>query len=184
MLHFYSGADPKKVGEILSKYFTTPIYSRIVSKPGRGFHRGDERFIGKMKILSALLYSRLKKFLKKSFIFWPKELKKTAEEYEAQNQLFDSGSKKPKIAPLEMTAFIMEKYYGKERIGHGLKRWTNDTVNLENLENFRITYIVRNEFMNWFKANPMNSPTFWDGEPIFTSKDPSEFIGLLKSLRR
>lgn len=178
MLHFYSGADPQKVGEILSKYFTTPVYSLIVSKKGKGFHRGDEWFIDKVKILSALFYSRLKKRLRKSGKTWPKELKKIAKEYESQYQLSDSGRRRAKITTLKMTAFTMEKYYGKERIKHGLKRWTDDP------ESFRNTYIVRNKFMDWFKANPKYSPRFWNEETILTSKDPAEFVSLVNALKR
>ena len=180
-LYFLSLGDPKKAGEIITHKFLEPAYTRITGKPGRGIHSGRDPFTTRIKILAAFLDATLTWWLKRRRERWRGALKNLVKEMEEQSlrneKTGNKKTRKKRITPHTVTAFILEKYYGKERWEkYGLFNWT------DNPERFRRTYISGNEFRRWFENPKTSVPRLWNAEPIITRKDPQGFVNLLTAL--
>jgi len=171
MLYWLSLGNPQIVREVIGRS-TEAIYQRLTQKPGRGIHNGRERFMARMKILTAYLYRHLLERLKEPRETWPEPLEAIVKDFEASPY----SRRKPRIKPSKLVAHIMERNYGKERRKHGLKKWTED------VESFRRTFVSNNKFRVWFVKPEKYFPPIFAGRALLTLKDPSEFISLLKSL--
>jgi hypothetical protein len=177
-LYFLSLGEPKAVGETVA-HILEPWYNTLARKPGRGIHSGREAFTVRIKIIIAYIDSRVTYWFRIKRKRWPEPLRDTIKEMVEQLQKDRSSGKidRVRISPHKITAFIMEKYYGKERRLHGLLKWT------DNPERFRKAMIDDNEFTKWFEHKATRFPPFWNATPIITRKDPPDLINLLESLQ-
>lgn len=171
MLYWLSLGQPKIVGDIICQTID-PMYQRLTAKLGRGIHSGRENFITKMKILTAYLHRWIPNWLRKPKEDWPEVLRGVIKDFET----LPYSGRKARLNPCELTAYIMERNFGKERRKHGLKKWTEEP------EAFRRTFVSNNRFRAWFTKPERYFPAIFNGKPVLTSKEPSEFISLLKIL--
>jgi hypothetical protein len=145
--------NPEKLGELLLNHFIAnglwEITDRFgTGKPPRGVHKQTWQFTQKMKIRAPYTFGLIDYWLKRPQEKWPKPIKKVIKEFEDEMSSFAPRSgkrKKPKAH--EVTSYIMERHFGKEREKNNpaSNPWTEDPYA------FKKTYISHSHFMNWVK---------------------------------
>jgi len=143
----------EELGKIFLNHFLDRACYEIVTrfglgKPPRGVHKKTWEFTQKMKTRAPYTFGVVDYWLKKPQEKWPKSVKKLINEFEDQLPTYAplfGRKKKPKAH--EVTAYIMERNFGKERAKNKptSNPWTDDP------EAFRKTYILGSHFMNWVK---------------------------------
>lgn len=119
--------------EFISKAKTRLL--RTFKKP-RGKFKDAVGFNSRIKRLATYSYFIIKNLLKNHFeIKFTKQLVEKFEKESDQGVVYSHSGKKIKPKPHEITAFILESIFGKEREKYGLKPWTDDP------ENFKREYV-------------------------------------------
>ena len=147
ILYNLSLERPEYVGNLIYLHLAEPAFSFI--KPGprfRGINRGSEIFVLRMKELIPPTYYWIRWWLKEPSKNWPTGLSGLMEEIKDQS-LRSSGRRRIPAAA-EVTAYLFEKYHGKERRKNGLLKWTDDPGA------FRRTFISNSESAKFFKKQP------------------------------
>lgn len=171
--------NPEELGKLFLNHFIGGGVWGIINRfgfgnPPRGVHKRIWEFTQKMKIRAPYTFGLIDYWLKRPQEKWPEPIKKVIKAFEVFSIVPRSGKrKKPKAH--EVTAYIMERDFGKEREKNNPSSnlWTDDP------DGFKKTYISRSHFTNWMKIKLKDledsgielSPTL----PITTEK-PSEAI--------
>jgi len=103
---------------------------------------GREDFLDKMKRYSAYVYCWAEYWLKKPQDEWPEPLK----ELVRQLSRYPYHGRRKKPTPARVTAYIMEKDFGKEREKHHLIKWTKDP------KAFERAFISGNKYAKFVKT--------------------------------
>lgn len=108
--------NPELLLESLYQKFLRPEFYESVVKPPRGIHSKRWNFNQKIKETAPFTYSLVDYCLGKKQEDWPMTFKEVVKEYEAEELGSPSYyGKKLRVKAYELTAFILEKAYGKER---------------------------------------------------------------------
>jgi len=146
-LYSLSIGSPKHLRDLVYLNFTEPVCRFIDLGPRfRGINRGREDFVLKMKASIPSIYYWVFWWLKEPSKNWPTDLGRLVEEIKAQPWNISGRRRIPNAA--EVTAYLFEKDFGKERRKNGLLKWT------DNPERFRRTFISNSEFAKFFKIQP------------------------------
>ncbi|MGD0276061.1 MAG: hypothetical protein ABSB79_08395 [Syntrophales bacterium] len=182
---------PEDLGRIVHRDLVGPAIDHLLKKPGRGIHRGKEAFTNKIKLCSAYTFCLIDYWLKKPQEEWPMDMSKKKEWpklfkdiSEAKTKMkahFHHEGKELKPKTHKLTAYIIERDFGKERekLNPKSNPWTDEP------DSFKKTYILNNPYMNWFItklkdlektdiALPINLP--------ITTDNPSEIVLALTQL--
>jgi hypothetical protein len=149
ILHNLSLERPEYVGKLIYLHLAEPAFSFI--KPGprfRGINTGREIFVLRMKELIPPVYYWIFWWLKEPPKNWSTDLSTLVEKIKGQPYNISGRRSTPDAA--EVTAFLFEKYFGKERKKNGLLKWTDDP------ERFRRTFISNSPFAKYYKNLPKN----------------------------
>ena len=176
--------NPEALGNLFLNHFIGRGLWEIIARfgignPPRGVHKKTWEFTQKMKIRAPYTFAFIDYWLNRPQEKWPRSIKKIVSEFEEKMASYSplSGKKKrPKVH--EVTAYIMEREYGKERRKCKPKSnpWTDDP------EGFKKTYISNNPFMNWVKMKLKDLEEAGNELPHtlpITSEKPSEVIHTL-----
>jgi len=146
-LYNLSIGRPEYLGNLIYLNITKPVHSFIAPGPRfRGINRGREVFVLRMKELIPPIYYWVFWWLKEPPKNWPTDLSTLVEKIKGQ-PLNISGRRSIPSA-VEVTAFLFEKYFGKERRKDGLLKWTDDP------DRFRRTFISNSAFAKAYKNQP------------------------------
>ena len=180
--------EPEELGRAIQSDLVGPIIDHLLSNPARGVHSGRKEFMHDMKGSAAYLYHLISYWLKKPKDVWPEPLKEMVDwleklpaEQDTLKVVFDASGRKrehPRLQPLPLTIFFMERRFGRERKRHGLKPWSNDP------EGFRKIFLTEyneatengNRVLGWMEATmkalteggvelPINLPFDYRGIP-------------------
>jgi hypothetical protein len=147
-LYILSQIAPERIAKNINiNSISEAVFNKIEAKPGRGPHRGREDFVRKIKGIATYIYYWTDYWLKKHPNEWPNSLKEIIKE--GRDQIIKERShygKPEKLKPSRVTAYIMEKYYGKEREKHDLSPWMDDP------DAFRRTFIASDEYTKYIKT--------------------------------
>jgi hypothetical protein len=127
-------------------HFAMTAYKELHRKRGRGVQSGREDFMHRMKWYTAYIYHWVNYWFKKSPKEWPNSLRKIIKEGGNQLESFTYLGKEKRLRTDSVTAYIMEKRFGKERKRQGLKKWTDDS------DTFRRTFISNNKYAKFIKS--------------------------------
>jgi hypothetical protein len=140
-LYIMSFAKPGDIVSII-RNLSKATYDYISVKPGRGIDRGREDFIDKAKRYAAYVYCWTEYWLKKPQDEWPEPLRELVRKL--GEYAYHGRKERPK--PRRVTAYIMERDFGKEREKYGLRQWTKDP------EAFGRTFISNNKYAKFVKT--------------------------------
>ena len=145
--------NPEKLGELLLNHFIAPGVWEIINRfgmgaPPRGIHKTTSAFIQKMRICAPYTFFLIDHWLKRPQEKWPRSIKKVIGEFDQKkpSNLSRSGKRKKPRAH-EVTAYLMEKAFGKEREENNpaSSPWTKDP------DGFKKTYILRSNLTKGIK---------------------------------
>lgn len=142
-----STESPERLGDLIYFNFTEPARRLICPGPRfRGINRGREIFVLRMKELIPPTYYWVFWWLKEPSENWPTGLSKLVEEFKSQPPHISGRRNIPSAA--EVTAYLFEKDFGKERKKNGLLKWIDDPVR------FRRTFVSNSVLAKFFKKQP------------------------------
>ena len=139
--------------------FASDIYSQFIEpvvgvfgkrayeKKLRGKHKGSASFVDEIKISACWLNAFLSYWSKKQQKEYPACIRFKIDKVDKSKIIKTSG----KFKPIALTAYILEKIYGKEMKRYNIYPFFN------NLENFRITYIQGCSFHKKIAAHIKNA---------------------------
>jgi len=140
-------AKPRELENFIYVHFVTPAVRHLVSNRPRGPHKFCAEFINKIKNLSGYTYGLFEYWLKRPEEEWPKSIRKAIRDFKKEGTSYSHSGLELKPKAHEITAYIMEKRFGKMRETHKiLNPWTDDP------ENFRRIYISRDGFRDYYRA--------------------------------
>jgi hypothetical protein len=140
-------AKPKELRSFLYVHFVAPAVRHLVVKRPRGAHKFRAEFINKIKNLSGYNYSLLEYWLKRPEEEWPKPIRKVIRDFEKNETSYSHSGQRLKLKAHEITAYIMEKRFGRQRKTYKIPNpWTDDP------ESFRRTYISKDGFREYYRA--------------------------------
>ena len=140
-------AKPEELGRFLYVQFVAPAVRHLVSNSPRGPHKFRAAFINKVKNLSAYNHALFEYWLKRPEEDWPKSIKKVIRDFEKEGTSFSHFGQELKLKAYEITAYVMEKRFGKEREAYKiLNPWTDEA------ENFRRIYISKEGFREYYRC--------------------------------
>lgn len=140
-------AKPGELGSFIYLHFVAPAVRHLVSNCPRGPHKFRAEFINKIKNLAGYNYSLLEYWLKRPEEEWPKPIRKVIRDFEKNEASYSHSGQKLKLKAHEITAYIMERRFGKRRKAYKIPNpWTDDA------ENFRRIYISKDGFREYYRA--------------------------------
>jgi hypothetical protein len=134
-LYIMSLAKPEDIVSMI-RNLSKAAFDYISAKPGR------EDFVDKMKRYAAYVYCWAEYWLKKPQDEWPEPLRELVQKLD--KDAYHGRKERPK--PRRVTAYVMEKDFGKERGKYHLKKWTKDP------EAFARAFISNNKYAKFVKA--------------------------------
>ncbi len=140
-LYIMSFVNPGDIVNIIRNP-SKAAYDHISLESGRGIDRSEEDFVNKVKRYAAYVYCWALYWLKKPQDEWPEPLKKIVNKM--GKSAYHKSQKTPQ--PQRVTAYIMERDFGKERKRYRLKKWT------ENPEVFGRMFILNNKYASFVKV--------------------------------
>ena len=140
-LYIMSFGKPGDIVNII-RDLSKAAYDNITVGSGRGITRSREDFVNKVKRYAAYVYCWAFYWLKKPQNEWPEPLKTIVTKM--GKSAYHRSQKGPQ--PQRVTAYIMERDFGKERKNYHLKKWT------ENPEVFERTFILNNKYARFVKV--------------------------------
>ena len=140
-LYIMSFGNPGDIVNII-RNLSKAAYDHISVGSGRGTDRSKEDFVNKVKRYAAYVYCWALYWLKKPEDEWPEPLKKIVNKM--GKSAYHRSQNTPQ--PQRVTAYIMERDFGKERKKYHLKKWT------ENPEVFGRTFILNNKYARFVKV--------------------------------
>lgn len=150
MWKFYLEKPDLFASDIYSQ-FIEPVVGvfgqRLNEKKLRGKHKGSASFVGKIKMSACWLNAFLSYWSKKKPKEYPKCIKSIKIDKDSEMEIIKRSGK---FKPIALTAYILEKIYGKE-----MKKYKINPF-FDGLENFRITYIQGCSFHKKIAANIKN----------------------------
>jgi len=139
-LYIMSFAKPEAIVKIV-RDLSKAAYDHISVGPRRGIGRRKEDFVNKVKRYAAYVYCWACHWLEKPQDEWPEPLREIVTKMDRSAR---HGAKK-EPGPQRVTAYIMERDFGKERKKYYPKSWTEDP------EGFRRTFISNNNYARFVK---------------------------------
>jgi hypothetical protein len=140
-------AKPEELGRFVYVNFVAPAVRHLVSNRPRGPHKFRAAFINKIKHLSGYNYALIEYWLKRPEQERPKSIRKLIRDFEKTEASYSHSGQKLKLKAHEVTAYIMEKRFGKKREVYKIPNpWTDDP------ENFRRIYISRDGFRDYYRV--------------------------------
>lgn len=140
-LYIMSLARPADIVSII-RNLSKATFDYMTVKPRKEGYGDREDFIDKVKRYSAYVYCWTRYWLKKPEDIWPEPLKELVRR---MGRYPDRGRREGSKSRI-ITAYIMERDFGKERKRYRLKKWT------ENPEVFWRTFILNNEYARFVKV--------------------------------
>ena len=132
-LYIMSFAKPGDIVNIV-RNLSKATYDYISVKPTR------EEFVDKIRRYAAYVYCWAEYWLKRREDEWPESLRKLVRKLGKHE--YHGRKQRPK--PQRVTAYIMERDFGKEREAYGLRKWTKDPA-------FGRTFILNNKYAKFVK---------------------------------
>jgi len=140
-------AKPQEFGNFIYVNFVAPALRHLVVKRPRGPHKSNAQFINRIKNISGYNYCLIEYWLKQPNEEWPKPIRNVIRDFEKKGASYSHSGQRLKLKAHEITAYIMEKRFGKKRKTYKiLNPWTDDP------ENFRRIYISRDGFRDYYRA--------------------------------
>ncbi len=139
-LYIMSFAKPETIVNII-RNLSKAAYDHISVGSGRDIDKSKKIFLNKVKRYAAYVYCWASHWLEKPQEEWPEPLKEIVKKID--KSAYHRSERKPQ--PQRVTAYIMERDFGKERKQYHLKKWT------EHPEVFRRTFILNNKYARFVK---------------------------------
>ena len=134
-LYIMSFVKPEDIVSMI-RNLSKATFDYISAKAGR------EDFVDKMKRYAAYVYCWTEYWLKKPQDEWPEPLKELVRKLDKDAR----HGRKERPKPRRVTAYVMEKDFGKEREKYHLRKWTRDP------EAFGRTFISNNKYAKFVKT--------------------------------
>lgn len=142
--------NPEALGKLLLNRFLDPAIWEIFTECSvgpRGIHAATWKFIQEMRIKAPYTFCLIDYWLKRPREKWPKPIKTVIEEFQQKPSKLTGAGKRKKPTALQVTAYIMERDFGREREENNpaASPWTKDP------DGFKKTYIRQSHFTDWIK---------------------------------
>lgn len=165
-------AKPEELGKFIYVHFVAPALRHLVVKRPRGPHKSKAQFINRIKNISAYDYCLFEHWLKRPEEEWPRTIRKVIRDFEEREASYSHSGQTLKPKAHEITAYIMEKKFGRKRKAHKIQNpWTDDP------QSFKKIYISK-ELRKYYRVCLSLLAIQYDPMPDLpiSAEDPMEVI--------